>query len=179
MHCAYVAIICRFVAFVNIIFATMLHFPIELIFSLCYDEPRTKGGVPMNERIKALRKELNLTQQEFADRLNIKRGAVANYEIGRNEPIDAVVSLICKTFNVSEEWLRDGSGEMFIERSPEEEVGYYVEDLLEYDGNGNAFYDAIIEMMKTYHSLDDKSKTVIREYFKNVADGIKNKEEKA
>lgn len=133
----------------------------------------------MNERIKALRKELNLTQQEFADRLNIKRGAVANYEIGRNEPIDAVISLICKTFNVNEEWLRDGSGEMFIERSPEEEVGYYVEDLLEYDGSGNAFYDAIIEMMKTYHSLDDKSKTVIREYFKNVADGIKNKEEKA
>ena len=101
----------------------------------------------MNERIKALRKELNLTQREFADKLNIKRGAVANYEIGRNEPIDAVVSLICKTFHVSEEWLRDGSGEMFIERSPEEEVGYYVEDLLEYDGNGNAFYDAIIEMM--------------------------------
>ena len=133
----------------------------------------------MNERIKALRKELNLTQQEFADRLNIKRGAVANYEIGRNEPIDAVVSLICKTFNVSEEWLRNGSGEMFIVRSPEEEVGYYVEDLLEYDGNGNVFYDAIIEMMKTYHSLDDKSKTVIREYFKSVADGIKNKEEKA
>ena len=99
--------------------------------------------------------------------------------MGRNQPIDAVVSLICKTFNVSEEWLRDGSGEMFIERSPEEEVGYYVEDLLEYDGNGNAFYDAIIEMMKTYHSLDDKSKTVIREYFKSVADGIKNKEEKA
>ena len=178
-YCAYVAIICRFVAFVNILFATMLHFSIELIFSLCYDEPRTKGGVPMNERIKALRKELNLTQQEFADRLNIKRGAVANYEIGRNEPIDAVISLICKTFNVNEEWLRDGNGEMFIERSPEEEVGYYVEDLLEYDGNGNAFYDAIIEMMKTYHSLDDKSKTVIREYFKNVADGIKNKEEKA
>lgn len=133
----------------------------------------------MNERIKALRKELNLTQQEFANRINVKRNTVATYEMGRNQPIDAVISLICKTFNVSEEWLRDGSGEMFIERSPEEEVGYYVEDLLEYDGNGNAFYDAIIEMMKTYHSLDDKSKTVIREYFKNVADGIKNKEEKA
>ena len=49
----------------------------------------------MNERIKELRKNLKLTQQEFADALNIKRGAVANYEIGRNEPIDAVISLIC------------------------------------------------------------------------------------
>ena len=76
----------------------------------------------MNERIKALRKELNLTQQEFANRINVKRNTVATYEMGRNQPIDAVVSLICKTFNVSEEWLRNGSGEMFIERSPEEEV---------------------------------------------------------
>lgn len=157
----------------------MLHFSIELIFPLCYDELKAKGGVVMNERIKLLRKSLGLTQQEFADKLNIKRGAVANYEIGRNEPIDAVVSLICRTFNVNEGWLRDGNGEMFVERSPDEEVGYYVEDLLEYDGNGNAFYDAIIEMMKTYHSLDDKSKTVIREYFRNVAEGIKNKEDKA
>lgn len=135
----------------------------------------------MNERIKALRKELNLTQQEFADRLGTSRGNIGSYEVGKSAPSDAVISLICKTFRVNEDWLRNGGdgNKMFIELSPMQEVGYYVEDLLEYDGNGNAFYDAIIEMMKTYHSLDDKSKTVIREYFKNVADGIKNKEEKA
>lgn len=135
----------------------------------------------MNERIKALRKELNLTQQEFADRLGTSRGNIGSYEVGKSAPSDAVISLICKTFRVNEDWLRNGgdSNKMFIELSPMQKVGYYVEDLLEYDGNGNAFYDAIIEMMKTYHSLDDKSKTVIREYFKNVADGIKNKEEKA
>ena len=132
----------------------------------------------MNERIKELRKVLNLTQQEFADKLNIKRGAIANYEIGRNEPIDAVISLICKEFNVNEDWLRNGEGEIFKERSPSEEVGYYVEELLEYDGNGNPFYDMIIEMMKKYSELDDKSKTVIREYFRGVADGIhKEKQE--
>lgn len=135
----------------------------------------------MNERIKALRKELNLTQQEFADRLGTSRGNIGSYEVGKSAPSDAVISLICKTFRVNEDWLRNGGDneKMFIELSPMQEVGYYVEDLLEYDGNGNVFYDAIIEMMKTYHSLDDKSKTVIREYFKNVADGIKNKEEKA
>ena len=68
----------------------------------------------MNERIKKLRKALNLTQQEFADRIGIKRGAIANYEIGRNEPADSVCSLICREFNVNEEWLRSGSGEMFV-----------------------------------------------------------------
>lgn len=68
----------------------------------------------MNERIKELRKRLNLTQQEFADRLSIKRGAVANYEVGRNTPSDSVIALICREFNVSERWLRDGEGEMFL-----------------------------------------------------------------
>ena len=67
----------------------------------------------LHERIKEMRKALGLTQQEFADRLNIKRGTMANYEIGRNEPIDAVISLICREFNVSETWLRTGKGEMF------------------------------------------------------------------
>lgn len=67
----------------------------------------------MNKRIKNLRKALNLTQQEFADRINIGRGTLANYEVGRNEPIDAVISLICHEFGANETWLRTGKGEMF------------------------------------------------------------------
>lgn len=74
----------------------------------------------MHERIRKLRKHLDLTQQEFADRLSVKRGAIANYEIGRNEPTDAVISLICREFNVNEEWLRNGTGEMFVELDKED-----------------------------------------------------------
>lgn len=123
----------------------------------------------MKDRLKLLRKELGLTQEKFAERLNIKRNTLANYEIGRNEPIDAVISLICREFNVNETWLRTGEGEMFKERSPSDEIGYYVEDLLEYEGHGNFFYDMIIEMMKKYLDLDDKSQIVIQEYFKSAA----------
>lgn len=68
----------------------------------------------MNERLKKLRKELDLTQEEFARKIGIKRNTLATYEIGRNEPIDAVLSLICREFNVSEQWLRSGQGEMFV-----------------------------------------------------------------
>lgn len=77
----------------------------------------------MDARLKMLRKKLGLTQQEFADRLNIKRGAIANYEIGRNEPIDAVISLICREFGVNEVWLRTGEGgddNMFAKLDPED-----------------------------------------------------------
>jgi len=56
---------------------------------------------------------LDLTQQEFASRIGIKRNTIANYEAGRNEPIDSVISLICREFNVNEKWLRTGEGEMF------------------------------------------------------------------
>lgn len=66
----------------------------------------------MNDRIKEIRKFFDLTQEKFADRLGVKRNTIANYEIGRNEPIDAVVSLICREFGVSEDWLRTGEGEM-------------------------------------------------------------------
>lgn len=76
----------------------------------------------MKERIKELRRALGLTQQEFADRLGIKRGALANYEVGRNEPIDAVVSLMCREFQVNEAWLRTGQGEMFLSLSPDEQL---------------------------------------------------------
>lgn len=67
----------------------------------------------MNERIKKLRRSLDLTQQEFADRIGVKRNTIANYETGRNAPIDSVLSLIVREFNVNEEWLRTGNGDMF------------------------------------------------------------------
>ena len=84
----------------------------------------------MQDRIKELRKTLGLTQQEFADKIGIQRGTYAKYEIGRNEPIDAVIRLIFTTFNVREEWLRTGSGEMFVQRDPFDEVYKMVNEML-------------------------------------------------
>ena len=75
----------------------------------------------MGNRIKELRKALGLTQQEFADRIGVKRGAIANYEIGRNAS-DTAVALICREFGVSEHWLRTGDGEMFVQISRSDEV---------------------------------------------------------
>jgi len=67
----------------------------------------------MHERLKKLRKTLDLTQQEFAERIGSKRNTVAKYETAANTPSAAVVSLICREFNVNKEWLRNGTGEMF------------------------------------------------------------------
>ena len=89
----------------------------------------------MNDRIKSLRKQLGLTQEEFAARIRVKRGAIANYEIGRNEPVDSVLSLICREFSVNEQWLRTGEGEMFLPKSRNEELLAFVEQLAGSDSN--------------------------------------------
>ena len=68
----------------------------------------------LGERIKKVRKNLDLTQQKFADQIGTTRNNIASYEIGRREPSAAAVNNICKTFNVSEAWLRTGEGEMFL-----------------------------------------------------------------
>ena len=67
----------------------------------------------MKDRIKQVRNKYGLTQQQFADRLRIKGNAISQYESGRNKPIDAVISLICREFNVNEMWLRTGDGDPF------------------------------------------------------------------
>lgn len=71
------------------------------------------GGENLDERIKALRKELGLTQQEFADRLHVNNSAISNYEAGSRKLSNAMIASICREFGVSRVWLLSGEGEMF------------------------------------------------------------------
>lgn len=130
----------------------------------------------MKDRLKELRKELGLTQEKFAERLKMKRNSIANYEIGRNAPIDAVVSLICKEYNVNENWLRTGEGDMFVQLPEEDEVAAYVSDLLEDDGE-NPLYLIIKEIMHTYNEVSPKSQEVLREFSNKLLDNIIQKKE--
>ena len=87
----------------------------------------------MEERLKELRKTLNLTQQEFAEKIGVKRNTIAQYESGRNAPIDAVITLICRTYGVNETWLRTGEGEMFQPKSRNDELLDYARRIAEGD----------------------------------------------
>ena len=84
----------------------------------------------MKDRIKTIRKELHLTQQEFADKLKVARNNIAGYETGNRNPSEAVMSLICRTFNVSEKWLRNGEGEMFVQISRENQLMQWAGEVL-------------------------------------------------
>ena len=84
----------------------------------------------VGSRIKELRNSLDLTQQKFADRLGIQRGIIGKYEVDVSAPSDAVISLICREFNVREAWLRDGEGDMLEVKPRAEELGELVRKLL-------------------------------------------------
>ncbi|MFR2554961.1 MAG: helix-turn-helix domain-containing protein [Clostridium sp.] len=116
----------------------------------------------MDTRIKELRTALGLSQQKFADKIGIARGNIAAYEVGKNKPSDAVISLICKEFNVNEDWLRNGIGDMFKQRD-----GSFSEMLSELDDSDDDFIKSFVAV---YMELDEDSKEVLRKTARKMAE---------
>ena len=117
----------------------------------------------MNERLKKLRKTLDLTQQKFADQLGVKRNTVAQWEIGINALTDQVVTSICREFNVNEHWLRDGTGEMFIEQTRDEQIAAFVGDLLKTEDD--SFKRRLISGLA---ALDDNGWDVLEKFLDSI-----------
>ena len=82
----------------------------------------------MKERLKELRTYEKLTQQGFSDKLGIQRSTYSKYELGTNEPTDAVINLICDRFHVNETWLRTGKGKMRVELSRDDELQQLIDE---------------------------------------------------
>lgn len=68
------------------------------------------------ERVKALRKELGLTLEKFAEPLGVGKTSISKIELGQVNLTDQMAKAICREYSVNEEWLRNGSGEMFAAR---------------------------------------------------------------
>lgn len=113
----------------------------------------------MNERLKKIRKSLDLTQQEFANRIGIARGNIAAYEVGKNAPSDAVISLICREFNVNENWLRTGAGGPDVQFV--NQATFSLDDYVKSKGAT----DLEIELVKTYFEMDPAIRDSIVEHF--------------
>lgn len=90
----------------------------------------------INDRFKEIRLKLNYTQQDFANKLNLKsRSHISSIESGNKNITDRIISDLCREFNVNEEFLRYGTGNMFLELSEEEELAKYVGKLINSDDN--------------------------------------------
>lgn len=118
----------------------------------------------IKDRIKELRKAKGLTQFEFADRLKVSRSNIASYETGKNELSSAAISLICRTFSVSETWLRTGEGEMFSDTAREEEIAAFMGDVLAAESED--FRKRFISMLSSlsvdeWRLIEEKAKELV------------------
>lgn len=75
----------------------------------------------MIERLKKLRKTLKINQTNFAKQLGITQTAYSMIENGNNPLSNRYIKVICSTFNVNENWLRTGNGDMFFSSPYEQE----------------------------------------------------------
>ncbi len=134
------------------------------------------------ERIKYLRKDiLNLSQEKFGLELGANRDIINNIERNRlknPEQKEPIYQLICSKFKVNEKWLRSGEGEIFRRNPIKDEIGYYIEDLLD-DYGDNPFYDMVLDLVKTYSELDEKSKAVIRYSAKKFKENVEARASKS
>jgi len=84
----------------------------------------------IGERIKTLRKELGLTLEKFANPIGIHRGSLSAIENDKSGMSDRTLLAICREYGVSERWLRDGEGEMFVPVTRNEKIARFAGELM-------------------------------------------------
>lgn len=84
----------------------------------------------IGERIKQVRKSVNLPQWKFAETINLKQTSIAMLEKGPRPPTDRIIADICRVYGVSENWLRTGEGSMIEEKTVDEELATWAGKML-------------------------------------------------
>ena len=123
----------------------------------------------LHERIRFLRKDtLKMSMDAFGKQLGVSRDTINNIErnrLARPEQKLSLLKLMCKEFNVSEKWLLDGEGEMFV--SDETEYNALIEQML---SSENEF---VKNIFKTFALFDEKDWEALQhmvEKYNSVAD---------
>ena len=119
-----------------------------------------------NNRVKELRKMLNLSQESFGENLGIQKASISRIEKGVNGLTTQLAKLINKTYNVNYLWLTEGKGEMF------EAPGSALDDLaMQYDLNEIDLY-----LIKTYLDMPKDERAEFSEAILNKLLTILKKE---
>ena len=114
------------------------------------------------DRIKEIRKTKNLTQTEFGTVLGVSRAVINTWERGAVSPNDMAIQMLCVKFGVNEEWLVNGIGEMFPEKTSEEELIEAFGAILNDD---DTFRKKFISVLA---QLDENGWNAIEEFCKKV-----------
>lgn len=121
----------------------------------------------MNRRIKELRTSLNLSAEKFGSRVGVTRSAISRIENGVVNVTEQMIHSICREYNVREEWLRNGNGEMFLDFT-EDEFSKAAATL-----SNDVFVKSLIV---EYWKLDEDSKKLFRDFIHKLSDSMRGQE---
>lgn len=108
------------------------------------------------EKIKEIRKHLGLTMEKFGERLGVGKTAISNIENNNRNLTDQMTISICREFNVNEDWLRTGEGEMFKPLSRSETIAKFAGELMK--DEDDSFRRQLVEALA---QLDEKEWEVL------------------
>lgn len=108
----------------------------------------------IGERIKKLRTsdELNLTLEKFGERVGVTKTAISKIEKNERNTTDQMFKSICREFNVNPEWLRNGTGDMFLELDEDGIIAGWVGKVLK--DKPKSFRKNVISVMSTWTEED-------------------------
>lgn len=113
----------------------------------------------INERVRQVRKKLNMTQTEFGTRLSITQNHLSGVEIGRRDVSDRIIKIMCHEFNINEHWLRTGEGEMFVQPTTFS---------LDEEAKKNNLSELEIAIMRSYMSLDRDTRNKLMDELETI-----------
>ncbi|MCI7790045.1 MAG: helix-turn-helix domain-containing protein [Lachnospiraceae bacterium] len=118
------------------------------------------------ERVKEIRKELGLTLKLFGERIGMRNNSISQIENGVNSLTDTTAKLICKEFNVNEDWLLHGK-----------EPKYKVTANMSLDdyAKSKGATDLDLKIIKLYLELDPDIRKNLVEHFRNGLKEVPNR----
>lgn len=118
----------------------------------------------INDRIKQVRKSLNLNQANFGEQITLAQTYLSQIERGDREVTEKILKLVCLQFNASERWLRTGEGNMFEESS---------DSLISQLCEKYQLDDMAHVLLETFVSMPQNERDAVMSFARRVADATK------
>lgn len=127
----------------------------------------------MNERVKEIRKTLNMSMEQFGNALGVSKAAISRIESGAVALTDQNLKAICREFHVRPEWLRDGEEPIFAERDQNDLINEYIDDILSDDERSDPI---AVKLIETLAKMDRTSLKAVYDFCEAWVRSVEEKE---
>lgn len=121
----------------------------------------------MKDQVRALRQSLNLSQEDFAEKVGLTKNYISLVETGKRSLADRTIRDICRMYSVNEHWLRTGDGEPYIKGS-DDELAELVGRL--YKDKGSMRYKMSLELCRSMEKMTDEQLMAFASFVKRLAE---------